>query len=298
MDPRFAPCSVNHVRIRGLQKTHESVVRQELASAGLGHASTLGEIADACLRVASALESLQVFDGVDLLIDSAPSSASDTAGRPLTDVVCTVAEKKNLVSASTAATTQGGENSLESKVSVRNYLGRAEQIEMQMEAGQQKSSMLRLSAARPRWMGTDALLSADMTKQSVSHIKHSSFVEKLLRAGISAKVGSPSESGGCHELSYKLEQREVCRLTQSTASWSIRLQQGLSLKSALTHTYTRSTLDDVLMPTSGAMLRLATEVAGIAPLPLGDARFCKQTVTTALFAPILPQVRPLWRALI
>jgi len=281
------PVAVRRMRVRGLQKTHESVVRQELAS--LNKARTLGELHQGCLAVAGALQSLGIFDSADLLMDTAQGATPH--GAALVDIVCTVTEKKRLTSASTMVATQSSENTMEAKVAVRNQLGRAEIFEAQMEMGQQKSSSFKLSAVRPRWMGQDAQLSADVSKQAISHIKHSSFVQKLLGASASVRVGSAGAAGGRHELTYALELRDVCRLTPHTASWAILQQRGQSLKSSLSHSYARSTVDHRLVPTSGALLRLHTELAGLAPFPLGDARFVKSTFTAAAFQPLMANGR-------
>ena len=60
------------------------------------------------------------------------------------------------------------------QVTVRNLLGRAERVDLKMEVGQQKSTAFILSAAKPRWLGTDTELTARVTKESLSHLKHSS----------------------------------------------------------------------------------------------------------------------------
>ena len=289
-DPRYRPCSVRKVAIRGLSHTHEHVVRQELAP--LQRASTLGEIRDACLEAAAGLQALGIFEAAELFMDTPPATASRARdGTPLADVVCTVAEKKRLTSASTMVSTQSGEGSAEAKVSVRNLLGRAEQFDLQMEVGQNKSEAFRLTAARPRWLGPDTALSAELSKQVVSQIKHSSFMEKLLGGSVGAQFGAAGAPGGCHDIGCKLELRDVCRLPAQTASWAILRQRGASVKSSLTHTFTRTTLDNPLMPSSGGMVRLATELAGLLPLPIGDARFLKHSLTAAGFAPILPDGR-------
>ena len=287
-DPLQTPVRVRRCVVRGLRKTHEGVVRQELDV--VERAATVGELRDACLKAAGALQSLGIFDAADLLMDTAraPRQGGDTVQA---EVVCTVVEKKRLVSATTTVATESGEGTLEGKVSVRNSLGRAENFEMQLEAGQQKSSVFRLSATKPRWLGRDAQLTADVSKQAVSHLKHSSFVQKLLGASVSAKAGSPDIAGGCHELGYSVELREVCRLPPHTASWSVLQQRGSSLKGSLTHSYSRNTLDNPLVPTCGGMLRSVTELAGVAPLPIGDSCFCKHSLTAAAFCPLLPSRR-------
>ena len=305
-----APCRVRKIFIRGLQHTRESVVRNELAR--LDQASTLGEIGDGCLEAAAGLQSLNIFEGCDVLVDSAPRSSDET---PLADIIVTVNEKKRLTSAATGVSTQGGEGSMDANVTVRNALGYAERLDLNMELGQQKSSTFKLSATRPRFQGTDAELTADVSKCvhsapdharpfpprpsllllagththpgaplcplsshstsapprlpsafppppsaslrlpsaslrsrvcplrlrcAISHVKHSSFVEKLLGGSLSARFGSAHGPFGMPSLGYSLESRDVCKLPPGTASWSILQQRGLSLKSCVIDTLART----------------------------------------------------------
>lgn len=59
-------------------------------------------------------------------------------------------------------------------------------------------------------------------------------------------------------------------------------------QSGLTYTLTSSTLNHALMPTRGSAFRLSTEVAGVLP-PVGNVRFCKQSMHAAAVLPVLPQ---------
>ena len=185
-----APCRVRKIFIRGLQHTRESVVRNELAR--LDQASTLGEIGDGCLEAAAGLQSLNIFEGCDVLVDSAPRSSGET---PLADIIVTVNEKKRLTSAATGVSTQGGEGSMDANVTVRNALGYAERLDLNMELGQQKSSTFKLSATRPRFQGTDAELTADVSKCVHSAPDHARpFPPRpslLLLAGTHTHPGAP-----------------------------------------------------------------------------------------------------------
>ena len=149
------PCRVRRVVVRGNNHTHDSVVRQELH--GLKDARTLGEIGNLCGDAIKQLHGLGVFESAEVLMDAAPGRSTDDL--PLSDVYVTIREKqRGLASATTGVHTQSGEGSMDAQVTVRNLLGRAERVDLKMEVGQQKSTAFILSAAKPRWLGTDTEL--------------------------------------------------------------------------------------------------------------------------------------------
>ena len=220
-----SPYRVRRIIVRGNQRTHDSVVRQELTA--LKDARTLGEIGDVCIEAVTNLRGLGVFESADMLCDTAPGQSAD--GLPLADVVVTIREKTTgLASAQTGVHTQSGEGSMDAAVTVRNLLGRAERVDLKMEVGQQKSTAFILSAAKPRWLGTDTELTATMTKVSESHLKHSSFIEKLRTVSVAAVTGQREQ--GQHELSCELTMRDVGKLPLRTASWAMLQQRGMSAK--------------------------------------------------------------------
>ena len=223
-----SPCRVRKFYVRGLQHTRPEVVQRELT--GLTEARSLQAIcenADTAVRV---LQSLDIFEAADVLVDKAPSDGPDG---PLADVIIRVKEKKRLASAGTGVSTQGGEGSMDAKLSVRNLLGWAERYELNMEYGQQKSSSFRLSASRPRLLGTDAHLTADVTKAATSYVKHSSFVEKALGGSVGCRVGEAHGAHGGHHFSAETTLRDICQLERGVVSWHVLQQRGLSLKNAI-----------------------------------------------------------------
>ena len=284
-DAYASPCRVRMVHVRGLNHTRRAVVLNELKA--LEKAQTLGAIGDHCLEAAAALQSTGIFDSADLLVDAAPEAGPDG---PLADIVVTVSEKKRLTQASTGVSTQAGEGSMDTNVAVRNLFGWAERIDLNMEVGQQKSSVFKLGVTRPRFLGMDAELSADVSKCTTTHIKHSSFMEKMLSSGVHCRIGNAQGERGMHSFGYVLEQRDICKLPPGVASWSVLQQRGLSLKSALSHTFALSRLDSPIFPTSGASCKLTTEVAGLVPAPPGDVRFLKQTLAASAFLPLTKRV--------
>ena len=224
------PLRVRNIVVRGCVLTHESVVRKELAGLA-GTQRTLGEVGDRCLEAAGALRSLGVFHSAEVLVDRAAD-----AGAGVADVVVTVTEKKRLASASTGVHTQGGEGQMDAAVSVRNLLGRAERLDLHLEVGQQKSNSFRLSATKPRLLGQDVELCADVSGLTASHVKHSSHMEKLRGASVAVATGRPDLALGAHELRYELQLRDVCKVPTRTASWAVLQQRGVSVKSSLKHT--------------------------------------------------------------
>ena len=101
-----------------------------------------------------------------------------------------------------------------------------------------------------------------MTKESFSHLKHSSFVEKLRTLSLAAVTGQREH--GQHEVACELTMRDVGKLPLRTASWAMLQQRGMSAKASVTHTTTLDKLDDPLIPTSGYAVKLSNEVT--APL--------------------------------
>ena len=253
-----------------------------------------------------------MFHSAEVLVDRAAD-----AGAGVADVVVTVTEKKRLASASTGVHTQGGEGQMDAAVSVRNLLGRAERLDLHLEVGQQKSNSFRLSATKPRLLGQDVELCADVSGLTASHVKHSSHMEKLRGASIAVATGRPDLALGAHELRYELQLRDVCKVPTRTASWAVLQQRGVSVKSSLKHTVRArrailrvlcarnsvpraippdapslprhkarfSSLDNATAPTRGTALRLVTELA--LP-PLGDCRFAKHAADATAHVPLLP----------
>ena len=71
------------------------------------------------------------------------------------------AERSPITPASTGVSTSAGENSLDGSFSVHNAFGWAERLDLNMEYGEQKSTLVQLAATRPRFMGTNAQLMAE-----------------------------------------------------------------------------------------------------------------------------------------
>ncbi|KAJ2797288.1 hypothetical protein H4R20_005237 [Coemansia guatemalensis] len=77
-------------------------------------------------------------------------------------------------------------------------------------------------------------------------------------------------AGGTHEVRLLASWREICGLGAS-ASPSLRAAAGHTLKTSILHTIVHDDRDSQTVPTSGSLLRMTSELAGL----LGDVRFAK-----------------------
>lgn len=73
-----------------------------------------------------------------------------------------------------------------------------------------------------------------------------------------------------HNLQWEASIRDLSVLSRA-ASFDIRKQSGLTLKSALKHILSVDFRDDTIFPTAGSLFQLTSEVAGIG----GDVGFLK-----------------------
>ncbi len=280
---------VRDIHVTGATHTKHDVLLKELAP--LRSATSLDRLAHEATAAAKRLNDLGVFEAADLYIERVPPSTTPDAAeaftQPLADVHLTVVEKKRLAGAKTGVHTSNGETSMDAEVSVRNYFGRAERLALHLETGQHKSSSASLTASRQHYFGPGTNARAELKKQLVSHQKHSSYSEKLRGGSATACFGDARDAGGAHELEYELMLREVCQVPTKTASWSILQQRGFSLKNALRHSYTRSTLDSDVLPAAGARLRVTNELAVGA-----SALYRKHVLEASAHVPLAPARRP------
>ena len=174
-----------------------------------------------------ALQSLGIFDAANMVIDDVPESPAHS---PQADVVVTVAEKKRSPRRRPRLDLKR-EGSMDAKVSVKNLFGFAERLDVNMEVGQQKSSLFKLSAARPRWMGRTRSCTPTCRGRRL-YIKHSSFVEAS--AGASAASWARRTATSARTSLAASSSSDVCKLEKKVASWSILQQRGQTLKSSLT----------------------------------------------------------------
>ncbi|UOH82126.1 hypothetical protein LQV05_004817 [Cryptococcus neoformans] len=177
----------------------------------------------------------------------------------------------------------GGEGGGNVTARIRNVFGGAETLEGTASLGTKTKSAYQVSLFTPLF--ASPLLSFALSAFSLDR-DNSAFASHRERAqGGRAKL-SAITPWGTHDLQYELVDREIDRLTPN-ASVSIRELAVPSTKSSICHTWTSDTRDDPWMGTSGRLLKMTHEYAGL-PGSSKFAHFFKSITQSQLSRELIP----------
>lgn len=215
--------------------------------------------------VASDLKVLGCYDmdAFELELEPFDETKKPVRGDPL-ECVCRVSLKESKRIGLGAKLSAEGESAVgETELKMTNYFGHLEKISGSI-AGTQGQTMYHFSVEKPllrRPFGAQLLRFGCGNSHSDNRqlSSHSQDEMNLWLSYIS----------GAHSLTYEGVYRDV--QVARTATRSILLEGGPSIKSALKYSWVQDTRNDRLMPTSGRKIRVTTEVAGL----LGDVRHLK-----------------------
>lgn len=226
-------------------------------------------------------------------LSDARSSDQNAAGTDL-DVAISVKEKSRLIFK--AGTDVGNaEGSAYTNALLRNMFGGAETLSINASAGTRTRSAYSAAFTTPVNSNPDVRLSLEGLASSTQ--KPWASHEEVLR-GATARLawlarpadsapGSPSDT---HTVSYSHVWRQLTGLAD-VASPTVRADAGDSLKSSITHTFTRDRRDNPMLPQNGYLIRTTSELAGWGPLR-GDVSFAKSEVELSGATPVsLPGMR-------
>eukprot|EP00898_Chlorokybus_atmophyticus_P004189 jgi/Chlat1/4771/Chrsp308S00822 len=264
------PLRVVAVEIDGLQRTRREIVERELMP--VLEASSFEELKDSVLDASHRLKDLEIFTMCDILIDEGP----EIPGLDTATVIITVQEAGPL-SLNTGTYVQGGEGSVEGKLTLLNHYGTAEKLEVEASVGGLSTNRFAVALMQPRPGGADCKLTWRLFQDSRSMKRHSSFNEKF-------RGGSVSLSSHEHELGYGLTWRNISAATRQ-ASPCILQCGGDSLKSSLLYTHMLDYRDSAVAPSMGWALRATTELAGLG-FDSRLTRFIAQKVETQYNLPL------------
>ncbi|WVQ81608.1 hypothetical protein IAT38_003732 [Cryptococcus sp. DSM 104549] len=177
----------------------------------------------------------------------------------------------------------GGEGGGNVTARIRNVFGGAESLEGTASLGTKTKSAYQVSLTTPLF--ASPLLSFALSAFSLDR-DNSAFASHRERAQGGRARLSAITPWGTHDLQYELIEREVDRLTP-TASVSVRELAVPSTKSSLSHTWSSDTRDDPWMGTSGRLLKLTHEYAGL-PGSSKFAHFFKSTTQSQLSRALYP----------
>ncbi|AEO59188.1 hypothetical protein MYCTH_2094326 [Thermothelomyces thermophilus ATCC 42464] len=282
----LTPASISTLEVHGATNTRRSLLDQifkpvleDTAAAG----TTLGQVLD---RVGAATKKLARFDifkeegfGV-FLSEAAPPQSAPPTDRTDLDISIRVKEKSRLVFS--AGTDFGNaEGSAYTNAVVRNIFGGAETLTVNASTGTRTRSAYNATFSTPINGNPDLRLSVEALR-SATQKPWASHEEHL--TGANLRLAWLTEKGDTHALAYSSVWRQLTGLAP-TASPTVRADAGDSLKSSLTHTFTRDRRDNPMLPQSGYLFRSVSELAGWGPLN-GDVSFAKTEVEASGALPV------------
>lgn len=156
---------------------------------------------------------------------------------------------------------------------LRNIFGGAETLSVNAATGTRTRSAYNAVFSTPLNGNPDLRLALEGLRSSTqkpwaSHDEH--------LTGGNLRLAWLTDNGDNHTLGYSGVWRQLTGLAAS-ASPTVRADAGDSLKSSITHTFTRDRRDNPMLPQAGYLLRTVSELAGWGPLK-GDVSFAKSEV--------------------
>lgn len=220
-------------------------------------------------------------------LSDARSSDQNAAGTDL-DIAISVREKSRLIFK--AGTDVGNaEGSAYTNALWRNIFGGAETLSINASAGTRTRSAYSAAFSTPVNSNPDLRLTLEGLASSTQ--KPWASHEEVLKGATArfAWLARPSGSTygtpvDTHTLSYSHVWRQVTGLAE-VASPTVRADAGDSLKSSITHTFTRDRRDNAMLPQNGYLFRTTSELAGWGPLR-GDVSFAKSEVEVSGATPV------------
>ncbi|KAI9229054.1 MAG: surface antigen-domain-containing protein [Piptocephalis tieghemiana] len=264
------PAHINAIHFVGVERTKRSFLESAIQRAL--QARTLGDVVTETHNAVADLMGLDIFEAAEIHFDRAkgPGSLGDGLHGGM-DAIVSLRERKRWW-ARTGTEVGNGEGSLSGSIAVRNALGNAERLSADVAFGTRTSSAFLLAFSKPLGASPNRWLDLQAHQALRNNSLYSSHDERV--RGLLARYRFLSPLVGKQEIWWEGAWRNVHRVTDQ-ASLSVREDAGHSVKSAIGHSWTLDTRDDPFMPTSGASLRLLTELAGANGVLGGDVDFLK-----------------------
>ncbi|KAK4100586.1 hypothetical protein N658DRAFT_559626 [Parathielavia hyrcaniae] len=284
----LTPASISSLEVHGAANTRRTLldhifkpVVEQSAHAG----TTLGQILDSvgvatkkmarfalCILLADTQLLQDIFkeEGFGVFLSEAPRPES-TRATDRTDLDISIRVKEKARWAFSAGTDFGNaEGSAYTNAVARNIFGGAETLSVNASTGTRTRSAYNATFSAPVNGNPDLRLSVEALR-SATQKPWASHEEQLMGANL--RLAWLSDTSDTHALSYSGVWRQLTGLA-ATASPTVRADAGDSLKSSLTHTFTRDRRDNPMLPQRGYLVRTVSELAGWGPLS-GDAAFAK-----------------------
>ncbi|XP_010558067.1 PREDICTED: SAM50-like protein SPAC17C9.06 [Tarenaya hassleriana] len=267
------PVRVHDVIVRGNGKTKDHVIEAEVEV--VRHAKTLQELLEASRVANFNLQALEIFDSVNITLDSGPPELPGS-----TNVVIDVVESKNPLSGQIGAYTkaQARSASVEASLKYKNIFGYGDIWDGSLAYGCDNSAEVSLGLFLPRFKGYSTPLTSRLYLLTQDWLKFSSYKERSL--GLSLGLLSREY----HDLVYTVAWRNLIDPSQM-ASRSVRRQLGHNLLSTLKYTFKYDQRNSFLRPTRGYAFVSTSQIGGLAP-DSRTLRFLRQDIDLRYAVPL------------
>lgn len=163
----------------------------------------------------------------------------------------------------------------EVSVSERNFLGRGQFVRLRAVVSGERQ-VFDFAFREPAFLDRDLEAGFDLYYRLDDRSDESSFEETNI--GFVPTVSFPLSENGRLQLNYRISSDEI-RDVSASASPLIKIDEGTAITSSIGYTYTYDRRDDSLDPTSGYLLRLSQDFAGIG----GDTQYVRTTALASGF---------------
>ncbi|KFK24968.1 hypothetical protein AALP_AA8G049200 [Arabis alpina] len=247
------PVRVHDVIIKGNKKTKDHVIEAEVNV--VREATTLQELLKASKVANFKLQALDIFDSVNISLDSGPPELPGT-----TNVVINVVESRSPITAQfgTFTKSEARSSSVEGSLKYKNLFGYGDIWDGSLAYGCDNASEVGLGMYLPRFRGRPTPFTSRFYLSTQDWLKFSSYKESAL--GLSIGI----LSNKYHDVSYNVAWRNLIDPSQM-ASKSIRRQIGHNLDSALKYTFKYDQRNSTLRPTKGYSFVSTSQIGGLAP---------------------------------
>ncbi|XP_059627948.1 uncharacterized protein LOC132270765 [Cornus florida] len=247
------PLRVHDVLIKGNTKTVDSLIEAEVE--GLKHVTSVQELLQAATMANARLQRLEIFDSVNIVLDSGPPELPGT-----TNVIVQVVETKDPLTGNIGiySKPEARSWSLEGLVKLKNLFGYGDLWDGSLSYGWDQTSEVSAGVTLPRFKRLVTPLTARVSLLSQDWLKFSSYKERSL--GLSLGLLSSRN----HDLAFNLSWRTLTDPAQ-IASRSIRRQLGHGLLSSLKYTFKIDRRNSPFRPTRGYAFVSTSQIGGLVP---------------------------------
>ncbi|ODN05358.1 Sorting and assembly machinery component 50, partial [Orchesella cincta] len=269
LDLEGVPVRVKNINFDGLGRTKGDFVAEAVKEIFL--AKNFGDLLQKVGNAQDKLSRLETFREVSAVVDVHNiSEIEDYKIGDDYDVTFIVKEFSRL--AASAKTQMGAQADAQVKTGIRmpNVFGRGEKLEVEYSysSGSEKNSEISFLKPFPQYLDSSFKTSVFQTRSPNVHAK---YMNKAIGSIMSFSCSTFLQLLTLHhKVEWEATWREIVPENTLTP-YSIRLECGHAIKSALRHTVTLDSRDRQVFPSKGTYINFLQELAGIG----GDAKYHK-----------------------